>query len=105
MILASVSEALVEYLFAPIVDSAAKDEEAPPEPAGRLDWRGLVLRYLSVFIGIALCVTYRVDLLEFFDLASPWPWVGYLITGTLIGRGSNFVHDFAGRWLAKPTIP
>ena len=40
--------------------------------------------------------------LALFDLTSPWPWAGWVVTGILIGRGSNFVHDFASRWLAKP---
>jgi hypothetical protein len=99
LVLAALAEAIVEYLFAPIVDARAEDETMQPEPGAGLDWRALILRYISVGIGIALCVVYRADILIFFNLASPWPWVGYLVTGILIGRGSNFVHDFAGRWL------
>ena len=102
LVLASLSEAIVEYLFAPIVDVGPHDEPIPPGGNGRLNWRVLILRYLSVFIGVSLCIIYQVDLLTFFGLASPWPWVGYLVTGILIGRGSNFVHDFASRWLTKP---
>jgi hypothetical protein len=104
LVLAALSEALVEYLFAPIVDARAPDETMQPEPSANrpavgLDWRALALRYVSVLIGVALCFVYQVDLLVYFNLSSPWPWVGYLVTGILIGRGSNFVHDFAGRWL------
>jgi hypothetical protein len=33
-------------------------------------------------------------------LVSPWPWVGNVVTGLIIGRGANFVHDLASRWLA-----
>ena len=40
--------------------------------------------------------------LALFNLTSPWPWVGWVVTGILIGRGSNFIHDFASRWLTKP---
>ena len=104
LVLASIGEALVEYLFAPLIDARAPDEAQQPEPAARsLDWRALALRTISVLIGVVLCVVYRVDLLVHFDLSSPWPWFGYAITGILIGRGSNFVHDFASRWLARPT--
>ena len=101
LVLATIAEALVEHLFAPLVDLRTADE---PDPAALLDWRALILRYISVFIGVLLCIVYRVDLLEFFKLASPWPWVGWVITGILIGRGSNFIHDFASRWLSKPAL-
>jgi len=99
LVLASLCEAIVEYLFSPIVD-ARKEDEMDQAPAPGLDWRALTLRYISVVIGIALCVVYRTDILVFFNLWSPWPWIGYLVTGILIGRGSNFVHDFASRWLS-----
>ena len=54
------------------------------------------------FLVGALCILYRVDLLACFDLVSPWPFAGWIITGLLIGRGSNFIHDFATRWLTRP---
>ena len=73
-----------------------------PEPVTALDWKALALRYVSVLLGVALCIIYRVDLLLYFNLIPPWPWVGSLITGLLIGRGANFVHDFATRWLTVP---
>jgi len=34
------------------------------------------------------------------DLVSPWPWAGNIMTGLIIGRGANFVHDFASRSLS-----
>ena len=102
LFLSTIAEAIVEHIFAPILD--AKDPDSTtPKPSRVLDWPALALRYVSVLIGVALCIVYQVDLLAYFGLASPWPWVGWLITGILIGRGSNFIHDFAGRWLAKPT--
>lgn len=95
-VLAALAEALVEYLIKPIVDAAdaTADGESPA-------WRDLTLRYTAALVGVLLCVLYRADLLYYFDLYPPWPWVGYVITGLLIGRGSNFVHDFASRWLAS----
>ena len=40
------------------------------------------------FLVGATCIVYRVDLLAHFDLASPWPLVGWLVAEFLIGRGS-----------------
>jgi len=99
LVLATIAEALVEHLFAPILDAKTpEDDKADPI----LGWKALALRYTAVLIGVALCIVYQADILLYFDLTSPWPWVGYLITGILIGRGSNFVHDFATRWLTRP---
>lgn len=102
LVLAGLSEALVEYLISPIVKAREEDKEPIPPGSAGLNWRDLVLRYTAAGVGVTLCVVYRADILVFFDLVSPWPWIGYVVTGILIGRGSNFVHDFASRWLTKP---
>ena len=99
LVLATIAEALVEYLLAPIVE--AKGPSASKPETG-VSWCNLALRYCAALIGVGLSLVYRVDLLAFFGLTSPWPWVGWAITGVLIGRGSNFIHDFASRWLTKP---
>ncbi len=96
LVLAAVGEALVEHLVKPIVDTVDSSEA----PHTGLDWRSLALRYISAALGVGLCTLYRADLLLLLQLHPPWPWIGYVITGLLIGRGSNFVHDFATRWLA-----
>lgn len=96
LVLATIAEALVEHLFAPIIDARADDE-----PVQQWDWRALVLRYTSLLLAVLLCITYQADLLVLINLVPPWPWVGWVITGLLVGRGSNFIHDFAGRWLQQ----
>lgn len=70
-------------------------------PAGALNWRALTLRYTSLVLSVLLTITYRADLLLLLNLTPPWPWVGWVITGLLIGRGSNFVHDFVSRWMEQ----
>jgi hypothetical protein len=105
LVLAALAEALVEYLFSPII-KAGKENDMQPEPAANqplagLDWRVLAFRYTSAGVGVCLCIIYETDLFQYFGLYPPWPWIGWVITGLLIGRGSNFVHDFASTWL-KP---
>jgi hypothetical protein len=92
LILAALTEALVEYLIAPLADNLT-----PPEQD---HWRELGMRYIATMVAIALCFTYRADLFALLGIVSAWPWVGYLLTGLIIGRGANWVHDFAGRWLS-----
>lgn len=106
-ILAALAEALVEYLIRPLVNTLSNALPAleaigptqPPPVREPPTARDLLLRYLAAAVGIALAFAYQVDLLTLFGLQPPAPWLGYLVTGVVLGRGSNFVHDFAGRWL------
>jgi hypothetical protein len=87
--LATIVEALVEFLVAPIVDGSAWSQATTDA----------ILRYSAAAAGVALCIIYRADLLALMGLASPVPLAGAIITGLLMGRGANFLHDFASRWL------
>lgn len=99
LMLSAVAEAIIEYFVQPALkpQTAAPTMEEP-EPAG-VDWRGMSLRWASAIVGVVLCVAYRVDLLAILGLASPVPVVGCVLTGVLIGRGSNWLNDFSDRWL------
>ena len=106
LVLAALAEALVEYLVRPLVNALgdafpALEQPGPTTPTGETPAaRDLILRYLAAGVGIALAFAYQVDLFSLFGLQPPAAWLGYLVTGIILGRGSNFVHDFAGRWLA-----
>jgi hypothetical protein len=102
LLLAAIIEALTEYLARPLVlrvylwlGLLQPIDAKPSLPA---------LRYVSAAFGVALCILYRADLLAILGLGARFSWVGYVVTGLLIGRGANFVNDFAGRWL-RPAQP
>lgn len=44
---------------------------------------------------IALVITFstKLDLLELLSIKSNIPYLGIMLTGILISRGSNFIHD------------
>jgi hypothetical protein len=100
LILATLVEALVEYLvkplFGPPIVPAEEGIDELPDPIG-----DLLIRYSAAVIGVLLCIAYRADLLVLANLYAPLPWIGFVITGLLIGRGANFVHDFTSRWFAR----
>lgn len=52
--------------------------------------------YLSLLVGVGLAFNYDLDLIAALDVAPPTA-VGTLITGALLGRGSNFIHDVIAR--------
>ncbi len=131
--LAFLAEGLVEYLARPILTGlAAPDEEAVPStkdtlvPAPQVQAKNtkvesaeanslrspnsslqtpMWLRYVAVAVGVGLACAYRIDLLAMVGLETWTPWIGYVITGLLIGRGSNYVHDLVDRWLTAESKP
>jgi hypothetical protein len=96
-LLAAVVEALTEYLVRPIVKliyvSLSPSRQAPET----MD----ALRYVSAVVGVVLCWAYNMDLLAMAGLTAQVPFVGVVVTGLLIGRGSNFVNDFVAKYLVR----
>jgi len=57
-----------------------------------------IKQYAAAGIAIALCVAYNADLLALLGLTAPYPYVGAIATGLILGRGSNYLHDFTARF-------
>lgn len=47
----------------------------------------------AILIGILLSVSTGTDIMKLVDVPVSIPYVGTILTGILISRGSNFVHD------------
>lgn len=60
------------------------------------------LMYIALIVGVALAAVYRVDILASLGLVSPVPWVGFVISGLIIGRGSNYVNDIVSLYREFP---
>ena len=78
-LLATFVEGTVEYLFA--------KEGVISQP---------VLKYIALGMGVVLAIAYNVDLLAGVGLTSIVPLVGNVVSGVVIGRGSNYVNDIVG---------
>lgn len=74
--LAILVEGIVEYFV-------SNPEKAQP-------W----LKYVAAILGILVCVVYKVDLIASLGITTAIPYVGSVITGLVIGRGSNYLNDF-----------
>lgn len=80
-LLAFLTETLVEYFFAGVF-----------EKYNVADY----LKYLAAAVGVALCLGYKVDiLLQLADLVPVHPVIGQVVTGIIVGRGSNYLNDLA----------
>lgn len=85
-LLAFLCEAMTEYLFAEPLERFQNGQYC------------FVLKYIAVVVGIGLCVAYRIDVLAMVTgLEAVAAWVGWVISGMIIGRGSNFVNDVIDR--------
>ena len=95
-VLSFLAESLTEYFARPLLRPRAQpEEEGDPRPLSPL-W----LRYVAALVGVGLALLYQVDLLALFGLRAIHPIAGWIVTGILIGRGSNYLHDLVDRWLA-----
>lgn len=79
LILATIVEALLEYVFGiwwqPFPDTL----------------RPKILMAFGLGLGIAVAIFYEVDILA--DLGFPPSLIGQIITGAIIGRGSEYTHQ------------
>ena len=102
LFLAFLAEGLTEYLARPILDGLANaDPDAPQSKIGNPESeiaKPLWLRYVACLVGVGLALAFRADLFSAVGLAAINPWIAYVLTGILIGRGSNYVHDLIDTW-------
>lgn len=49
--------------------------------------------FFSLILGILVAVAYKVDLPSYFNLKSDILYIGNILTGILLSRGSNYLFD------------
>ena len=109
-VLAFLAETLTKYFASPfvkLIDSVVTNGRPLPTAMGISvlverqrfipEW---ALRYIAAVVGVLLAIAYRADALALFGLVAWTPWIGWIVTGLVIGRGSNYLHDLVDRWLA-----
>ena len=52
-------------------------------------WEMLV----SIILGVIVAIAYKLDLPSYFNLKSDIPYIGCVLTGVLLSRGSNYLFD------------
>jgi len=80
-VLAIVIEGTLTYLF-------GESSEEPSKP-----W----LRYVSLVLGVGAAIAFKVDVISGIGLVAVYPLIGQIVTGLVIGRGSNYVNDFISK--------
>ena len=47
----------------------------------------------ALVVSISITIGTRMDIFSYFGIDTTIPFMGIILTGVLISRGSNFVHD------------
>lgn len=59
---------------------------------------------ISLVVGIVISFGLKLNIFSALPLAGvPPDWLGWVVTGILISRGSNFVHDLWGKLTSYKT--
>lgn len=80
IVLAIITEGIVTYVREWFVD-------------GKFHWQQL----LTVFLGVFVSLAYNLDLIEVVGISATLPYVGCILTGILISRGSNYIFDLISK--------
>ena len=60
---------------------------------GNAPWEIIV----SLTLGIVVAIGYNLDLPSYLNLNSHIPYLGNILTGILLSRGSNYIFDLLGK--------
>lgn len=52
----------------------------------------------SILLGILVSVIYKIDLPATLSITTEIPYVGSVLTGIIMARGSNYLYDLIGRF-------
>ena len=58
--------------------------------------------WIAIFLGIAICITAKIDVLAIF-LGTERGWLGIILSGLLVSRGSNYIHDIVKKMKSSGT--
>ncbi len=61
--------------------------------SGNIPWKMI----FSLILGMVMSVSYELDLPNHLGLKSTIPYVGSILTGILISRGSNYLYDLINK--------
>ena len=66
----------------------------------RIQWQQIA----AVLFGIAISFAYSLDIPALVGIESHIRYVGVVLTGILISRGSNYIHDLYNNLISKKTL-
>lgn len=108
LLLAWLVEAVMEVLVAPLVDLGLVplSKHFGWQNGQQLKANMMVKTWVASFLGILVAFAFGLNIVgvvaALLEQTVPMPIAGILFTGFVIGRGSQFVHDFFKRVQPSP---
>ena len=62
-------------------------------PGTKFQWQQLV----TVLVGLVVALAYNVDIFALFGITAAIPFIGCILTGILMSRGSNYIFDLINK--------
>ncbi len=59
-------------------------------------WSYKIDRLVAIIVGLVLAFAAQLNVLDALGVKTVAGWVGVLLTGLIISRGANYVHDILG---------
>ena len=87
LVMAVIIEAIIDYVKTWAVEK-------------KIQWQQII----AVLFGVVISFAYCLDIPALVGIESYIPYVGNVLTGILISRGSNYIHDLYKNLIAKKTI-
>lgn len=53
--------------------------------------------FVALVLGVVLACAYKIDIPALFGLTATHGMIGYIISGVIIGRGSNYANDLISK--------
>ena len=92
---AAVGEAVIEFLLVPVVDLFVHKTETKV--------RTVIFNSLSGTLGVGIVFTFSLCLFKMLGAVSNFAGVDEVLTGIVIGRGSNFAHGLLKKYFLSIT--
>ena len=86
-----VCESFIEYVFGTLFNKIPKI--APYK------W---TLMYLAMAAGVGLAFYYKIDIISMLPPGSAVTTLGIVLSGLIMGRGSNFLHQLVSQFFPSP---
>ena len=95
---AAVGEAVIEFWAAPMIDYFMKRKEVGCLAEDETKLRTIVFNGLSGLLGVGIAFTFSLQLFAMLGAVSNFIGVDEILTGIVIGRGSNFAHGLLKKY-------
>lgn len=96
LLAAAVGEGIIEFLVSPLIGLFL------PNTPSNIEKRTVIFNYCSAVLGVGIALNFSISLFAMLGAEGYLSSADNILTGILLGRGSNYVHDLLKRFIEGP---